>query len=200
MKKILLTGGGTAGHVMPPHLALIPYLRDKDYHIDYIGSYNGIEKTLIEKENIPYYGIASGKLRRYFDLKNFTDIFRIKWGGIIQATYRIARLKPDVIFSKGGFVTVPPVVIGGGWLNRVPIIIHESDMTPPGLANRIALRFARKICTTFKKTLNYVPHDKGGEHTGSPIRTSLLEGAAKEGHTFTGLDTNKPVIMMTGGS
>lgn len=194
MKKILLTGGGTAGHVMP-HLALVPYLRDGGYHIDYIGSYDGIERTLIEKENIPYYGIASGKLRRYFDLKNFTDLFRIKLG-ILQATYRIKKLKPDVVFSKGGFVTVPVVI--GAWLNRVPIIIHESDMTP-GLANKIALKFAAKICTTFSKTLKYVPADKG-IHTGSPIRSSLFAGSRKEGLKFTGFTGDKPVLMMTGGS
>lgn len=194
MKKILLTGGGTAGHVMP-HMALIPYLKEASYHIDYIGSYKGIEKKLITEIDIPYFGIASGKLRRYFDWKNFTDIFRIMFG-TLQATYRIARLKPDVVFSKGGFVTVPVVV--GAWLNRVPIVIHESDMTP-GLANRIALKFSKYICTTFEKTLRYVPKAKG-IHTGSPIRQTILDGNADKGYGFTGLDKDKPVLMMTGGS
>lgn len=194
MKKILLTGGGTAGHVMP-HLALIPYLKEAHYHIDYMGSYKGIEKTLITKENIPYYGIASGKLRRYFDFKNITDIFRIFWG-TLQATAKIARLKPHVVFSKGGFVTVPVVI--GAWLNRVPIIVHESDMTP-GLANKIALKFAKKICTTFEKTVTYVPAGKG-VYTGSPIRGSLLQGHRDQGLAFTGFTGTKPVLMMTGGS
>ena len=194
MKKILLTGGGTAGHVMP-HLALMPYMKEKGYHIDYIGSYKGIEKTLIEKEGIPYYGISSGKLRRYFSWENFTDIFRITWG-TLQATWRINRLKPDVVFSKGGFVTVPVVI--GAWLNRVPVIIHESDMTP-GLANRIALRFAKKICTTFEKTLNYLPEEKA-VYTGAPVRKEVLKGNRDSGFSFTGLDAGKKTLLLTGGS
>ncbi len=194
MKKILLTGGGTAGHVMP-HLALLPYLKASGYEVDYIGSYDGIEKRLIEGESIPYYGIASGKLRRYFDLKNFTDLFRITLG-IVQATYRIKRLKPDVVFSKGGFVTVPVVI--GAWFNRVPVIIHESDMTP-GLANKIALRFAKKICTTFEPTLKYLPKDKG-VFTGAPIRQNVLEGSRKSGFAFTLLDPDKKTVLLTGGS
>ncbi len=194
MKKILLTGGGTAGHVMP-HLALLPYLKKHGYHIDYIGSYKGIEKTLIEKEKVPYYGISSGKLRRYFDWKNVTDLFRIGWG-IVQATHRIRHLKPDVVFSKGGFVTVPVVI--GAWVNRVPVVIHESDMTP-GLANKIALRFSKKICVTFEQTLKYLPNDKA-VFTGAPIRKSVLEGSKKKGYVFTSLDSSKPTIMLTGGS
>ena len=194
MKKILLTGGGTAGHVMP-HLALLPKLREMNWTVEYIGSYNGIEKKLITKEDIPYYGISSGKLRRYFDWKNFTDIFRIILG-TLQATYRIARIKPDVVFSKGGFVTVPVVI--GAKLNRVPVVIHESDMTP-GLANKIALRFAKKICTTFEPTLKYLPSDKA-VYTGAPIRPEVLSGSKSAGYSFTMLDSSKPTILLTGGS
>lgn len=194
MKKILLTGGGTAGHVMP-HLALLPYLKDKAYVVNYIGSYYGIEKTLIEKEGITYYGIASGKLRRYFDWKNFTDLFRILLG-ILQATYRIRRLKPDVVFSKGGFVTVPVVI--GAWINQVPVIVHESDMTL-GLANRIALRFSQKICTTFEPTLKHLPQSKR-VFTGAPIRKEIFEGDKSEGYRFTLLDKHKPTLLLTGGS
>lgn len=194
MKKILLTGGGTAGHVMP-HLALIPYLKKNNYHIDYMGSYNGIEKILIKKEGIPYYGIASGKLRRYFDLKNFTDPFRVIFG-TFQAIHHIHKLKPNVVFSKGGFISVPVVI--GAWFNRVPIVIHESDMTP-GLANKIALKFAQKICTTFDSTLKYVPTSKG-IHTGSPIRMSVLTGDKNKGLNYTKLPDDKPILMITGGS
>ena len=194
MKKILLTGGGTAGHVMP-HLALLPYLRENGFEITYIGSYKGIEKTLIEKENIPYKGINSGKLRRYFDWKNLSDIFRI-FQGILQATLHIRKIKPDLVFSKGGFVSVPVVI--GAYLNRVPIVIHESDMTP-GLANKIALRFAQKICTTFEETLRYLPASKA-VHTGSPIREAMLAGNREAGLAFTGFDGTKPVILLTGGS
>lgn len=194
MKRILLTGGGTAGHVMP-HLALLPYLKDHGYDIVYIGSQKGIERTLIEKEKLPYYGIASGKLRRYFDWKNFTDIFRIGWG-IVQATYRIRRLKPTLVFSKGGFVTVPVVI--GAWLNHVPVVVHESDMTP-GLANKIALRFAMKICTTFEETLRYLPKEKA-VFTGAPIRQTILNGDSGKGYQYTGLDPQKKTLMLTGGS
>jgi UDP-N-acetylglucosamine--N-acetylmuramyl-(pentapeptide) pyrophosphoryl-undecaprenol N-acetylglucosamine transferase len=194
MKKILLTGGGTAGHVMP-NLALVPYLKDRDYHIDYIGSKIGIEKTLIEQEGLPYYGIASGKLRRYFDFKNFTDLFKIAFG-TFQSIFLIHKLKPNLVFSKGGFVSVPVVI--GAWVNRVPIIIHESDMTP-GLANKIALRFTNKVCTTFESTLKHLPPSKG-YFTGSPIRHAILHGDPSKGLAFTNLEGEKPVLMMTGGS
>ena len=132
MKRIILTGGGTAGHVTP-NIALLPRLRELQYDIHYIGSYNGIEKELIAKQQIPYHGISSGKLRRYFSLKNFTDPFRVL-KGFNEANHLIKTLKPDVIFSKGGFVSVPVVIAGKR--NHIPVIIHESDMTP-GLANRI---------------------------------------------------------------
>ncbi|PKM56525.1 MAG: undecaprenyldiphospho-muramoylpentapeptide beta-N-acetylglucosaminyltransferase [Firmicutes bacterium HGW-Firmicutes-3] len=194
MKKIILTGGGTAGHVMP-HLALLPYLREKDYHVDYIGSKDGIEKKLIEKEGLPYYGIASGKLRRYFDFKNFTDLFKI-FLGTIQSIFLMYQLKPNLVFSKGGFVTVPVVI--AAWLTKVPVVIHESDMTP-GLANKIASRFAVKICTTFESTLAHIPASKG-VHTGAPIRGELLLGEGHKGHVYTRLDHNKAILMVTGGS
>ena len=135
MKHIVLTGGGTAGHVTP-NIALIPKLRELGYKISYIGSYEGIEKKLIEELGIPYYGISSGKLRRYFDLKNFSDPFRVL-KGFSQARKILKELKPDVVFSKGGFVTVP-VVIAAKRL-KIPALIHESDMTP-GLANKLCIR------------------------------------------------------------
>ena len=126
MKKIVLTGGGTAGHVTP-NIALIPTLKKKGYKISYIGTYDGIEKELIEEIGIPYYGISSGKLRRYFDLKNFTDPFRVI-KGFFEAKKLMKKLKPDVVFSKGGFVTVPVVLAAAS--KKIPVIIHESDMAP----------------------------------------------------------------------
>lgn len=192
--KILLTGGGSAGHVMP-HLALLPYFKAAGDDLYYIGSKSGIEKTLIEKEGIPYKGIASGKLRRYIDFKNLTDIFRVVFG-TLQATFYIRRLKPQVLFSKGGFVSVPVAI--GAYLNRVPVIIHESDMTP-GLANKIALKFCKKVCTTFEETLKYLPKEKA-IHTGSPIRSALLEGDRAAGLSMCGFREEKPVILLTGGS
>ncbi|HIZ07270.1 MAG TPA: undecaprenyldiphospho-muramoylpentapeptide beta-N-acetylglucosaminyltransferase [Firmicutes bacterium] len=194
MKKIILTGGGTAGHVTP-NLALVPALRELGYEIRYIGSYNGIEKELIEKAGIPYDGISSGKLRRYFSLKNFSDPFRIL-KGLAQAKKILKREKPDVIFSKGGFVAVPVVLAAKQ--RHIPVIIHESDMTP-GLANRLCISSARNVCCNFPETLNYLPADKA-VLTGSPIRRELLNGSVLSGLKFTGLSSEKPVILVIGGS
>ena len=152
MKRIVLTGGGTAGHVTP-NIALLPKLRELGYDIHYIGSYEGIEKKLIEDVNVTYYGIASGKLRRYFDLNNFSDPFRVI-KGYFQAKSLMKKLKPDVVFSKGGFVTVPVVIAAGK--RHIPAIIHESDMTP-GLANKLCLSSATKVCCNFPETVNNLP-------------------------------------------
>ena len=194
MKKIILTGGGTAGHVTP-NIALLPALKEAGYEVEYIGSYNGMEKDLIEKEGIPYHGISSGKLRRYFDWKNFSDPFRVIHG-YGQARSLIKKIKPAIIFSKGGFVSVP-VVLAAKSLH-VPAIIHESDMTP-GLANRIAMRGAVKICCNFPETLKYLPEGKG-VLTGSPIRQQLLHGDRQKALEFTGLSGEKPILLIIGGS
>ena len=194
MKHIVLTGGGTAGHVTP-NIALMGRLKEQGYQISYIGSYNGIEKTLIEELGIPYYGISSGKLRRYFDLKNFTDPFRVL-KGFSEARKLLKQLKPDVVFSKGGFVTVP-VVIAAGRL-KIPAIIHESDMTP-GLANKLCIPSAVKVCCNFPETKAHLPEGKAVV-TGTPIRPELLQGDADKGRAFTGFTSEKPVIMIIGGS
>lgn len=194
MKKIVLTGGGTAGHVTP-NLALIPALKQQGYDIIYIGSEQGMEKGLIEKTNITYYGIPTGKLRRYLSAKNISDVFRVV-SGIKQATALIKKIKPDIVFSKGGFVAVPVVL--GAKFNKVPVIIHESDMTP-GLANRIAMPFAKKVCTTFPETLEYITKGKG-INTGTPIRKELFEGKKEKGLKICGFTEQKPIIMMMGGS
>ena len=194
MKRIILTGGGTAGHVTP-NIALLPRLKELGYDIHYIGSYNGIEKNLIEQFEIPYHGISSGKLRRYFSLQNFTDPFRVL-KGFGEAKKLIKTLKPDVIFSKGGFVSVPVVIAGKQC--RVPTIIHESDMTP-GLANKLSIPSASKVCCNFPETLNHLPKEKA-VLTGSPIRQELLTGDRDAALKFCGLDANKPVILIIGGS
>ncbi len=194
MKRIILTGGGTAGHVTP-NIALLPRLRELDYDIQYIGSYNGMEKDLIEQEGVPYHGIATGKLRRYFSLQNFTDPFRVI-KGFGEARSLVKSLQPDIIFSKGGFVSVP-VVLAGASL-KVPVIIHESDMTP-GLANRISFRGATKICCNFPETMEKLPKDKA-VLTGQPIRQELLTGDKNKALEFTHLSPDKPTIMVTGGS
>ena len=194
MKRIILTGGGTAGHVTP-NIALLPKLQEMGFDIHYIGSYNGIEKELIEPFGIPYHGISSGKLRRYFSLQNFTDPFRVL-KGMGEARKLIRDLKPDVIFSKGGFVSVPVVLAGKKC--KVPVIIHESDMTP-GLANKIAIPSATKVCCNFPETLEYLPKDKA-VLSGSPIRQELLSGNKIAAMDLCGFSADKPIILVIGGS
>lgn len=194
MKHIVLTGGGTAGHVTP-NIAMIPVLREAGYKISYIGSYDGIEKKLIEELDIPYYGISSGKLRRYFDVKNFTDPFRVL-KGFHEAKKLLKQLKPDIIFSKGGFVTVPVVIAAKKC--KIPAIIHESDMTP-GLANKLCIPSAVKVCCNFPETVKSLPAEKA-VLTGTPIRKELLSGDKEAGRRFCGFSSDKPVLMVIGGS
>ncbi|MBO4766286.1 MAG: undecaprenyldiphospho-muramoylpentapeptide beta-N-acetylglucosaminyltransferase [Lachnospiraceae bacterium] len=193
MKRIVLTGGGTAGHVTP-NIALIDRLKEEGFEVFYIGSKTGIEKELIENLGIPYYGISSGKLRRYFSMKNFTDPFRVLHG-YREAKKILKELKPDVLFSKGGFVSVPVVTAAGK--AKIPTIIHESDMTP-GLANKLSIRYATRVCCNFAETLSHV---KGkGVHTGTPIRRELFTGSREAGLAYAGLSGEKPVILVVGGS
>lgn len=194
MKRIILTGGGTAGHVTP-NIALMPALEKKGFDIRYIGSKNGMEREMIRAVHVPYYGISSGKLRRYFDVKNFTDPFRVL-KGYLEARSIMKKLKPDIVFSKGGFVTVPVVMAAKHC--GIPVIIHESDMTP-GLANKLALPSASKVCCNFPETLNHLPEEKA-VLTGSPIRKELFEGNRKKGLRFCGFTSDKPVLLIMGGS
>ena len=194
MKKIILTGGGTAGHVTP-NLALLPSLQELGYEIHYIGSKQGIEKKLIESAGIPYDAISSGKLRRYFDIKNFSDPFRVV-KGYWEALRLMKKYKPDVVFSKGGFVSVPVVLAAKHY--KIPTIIHESDMTP-GLANKLCIPSAKKICCNFPETLPYLPADKA-VLTGSPIRAEILKGDRLAGLKYTGLSPDKPIVLIIGGS
>lgn len=193
-KKIILTGGGTAGHVTP-NLALLPDLRQAGYEIAYIGSEKGIEKTLLAEAGVPYYAIPTGKLRRYLSRENISDMFKVV-KGIFAAKKLLKKEKPDLVFSKGGFVAVP-VVLAAKSL-RIPVIIHESDITP-GLANKLAMPSAKVICTTFPETLQYLPAGKG-IHTGSPIRRELFEGNREKGLSACGFDGKKPVLLLMGGS
>ena len=194
MKKIVLTGGGTAGHVTP-NIALIPGLKRMGYEIRYIGSYDGIEKKLIEEIGIPYTGISSGKLRRYMSAKNFTDPFRVL-KGYSEAKSFMKSYRPDVVFSKGGFVSVPVVLAAKKY--KIPVIIHESDMTP-GLANKLSIPSATKVCHNFPETAEYLPKGKA-VLTGSPIRAELLKGDSEKGLAMCGFKNDKPVIMVIGGS
>ena len=194
MKRIVLTGGGTAGHVTP-NIALIPRLKKLGYEISYIGSYEGIEKKLISDYDIPYYGVSTGKLRRYIDPKNLSDPFRVV-KGLAEARKILKDIRPDVIFSKGGFVSVP-VVRAAGELH-IPCIIHESDMTP-GLANKLCIPVAKKVCCNFPETVEKLPAGKA-VLTGTPIREELLKGSKEAAYELCGFTKDKPVLMVIGGS
>jgi UDP-N-acetylglucosamine--N-acetylmuramyl-(pentapeptide) pyrophosphoryl-undecaprenol N-acetylglucosamine transferase len=176
-------------------MALIPVLREKGYDIHYIGSYDGIEKKLMEDMGVPYHGISTGKLRRYFNLKNFSDPFRVI-KGLGEAKSLMKELKPDVVFSKGGFVAVPVVLAAHS--KHIPIICHESDMTP-GLANKIAIPKASKVCCNFPETVDKLPAGKAVV-TGTPIRKELFEGDPVEAMTFCGFKEVRPTLLIIGGS
>lgn len=194
MKKIVLTGGGTAGHVSP-NLALLPALKELGYEVYYIGSYDGMEKALVAPYGLPYTGISTGKFRRYFDLRNFSDPFRVL-KGIGEAKRALRSIRPDIVFSKGGFVSVP--VVRAAHDLRIPVICHESDITP-GLANRLCIPMASKVCCNFPETMKDLPKDKA-VYTGTPIRAELLNGSRERALAFTGLSGKKPVILVIGGS
>lgn len=194
MKKIVLTGGGTAGHVTP-NMALIPELQKQGYEVHYIGSYEGIESKLIPEMGVEYYGIASGKLRRYIDVKNLSDPFKVM-KGYGQARKLLKKINPDIVFSKGGFVSVPVVVAAKS--RKIPCIIHESDMTP-GLANKICIPCAQRVCTNFPETMKHIPAEKA-VLTGSPIREELFHGDKQRGLDFCGFDGSKPILLIIGGS
>ncbi len=194
VKRIVLTGGGTAGHVSP-NQALIPLLLEEGWEIHYIGTKSGIERSLIEPmQGVTYHAVSSGKLRRYFDLKNFTDPFRVI-AGMVQSFSIIRKLKPSIVFSKGGFVSVP--VVAGGWLCGVPVVMHESDITP-GLANKLCKPFAKAVCTTFPECAKLLGGK--GVQTGTPLRAQIFSGDRRKGLALAGFDGKKPVLMMIGGS
>lgn len=194
MKRIVFTGGGTAGHVTP-NLALMPHFLDGGWDVHYVGTADGIERRLVEPvEGVTYHSIHSGKLRRYFDVKNFTDPFRVIQGAA-EANGLMRRLKPDVLFSKGGFVSVP--VVYGAWMHRIPSVLHESDITP-GLANKITIPLAKTICTTFPEAAKSL--GAKAVYTGTPLRDMLFSGDRSRGLALAGFDGGKPVLLMMGGS
>lgn len=194
MKKIVLTGGGTLGHVTP-HLALIPHLQESGYEIHYIGTEKGMERDkMASVPGVTYHAVKSGKLRRYFSWQNFTDPFRVI-AGAFQASHVIGKIKPDVVFSKGGFVAVP--VVFGAWVHHVPVLCHESDLTP-GLANKLCKPFAQKIATTFPECAAAL--GPKAEMTGTPLRPELFHGDRAKGLALLHFDGSKPVLLMMGGS
>jgi len=193
--KIVFTGGGSAGHVIPS-IPIINALKKLNWDIYYIGSKAKIEYKLITKENIVFYGIASGKIRRYFSIQNFLDLFKVLYG-IIQSIFLLRKLRPDILFSKGGYVAFPVVI--AAWINRIPVITHESDVTP-GLANKLSYPFSAKICLTFKETLSFFKDSQKTVVSGTPIRDDLLSGDPKEGQNICSFKKEKMVILIIGGS
>ena len=197
MTRIVFTGGGTAGHVTP-NIALMDALKQKNpsCEIHYIGSPNGVEKAMISALHVPYHAVRSGKLRRYISFKNLLDPFNLVVG-IVQSAILLRHLKPSLVFSKGGFVAFPVVV--GAWINRIPVIAHESDMTP-GLANRLSYPFVNKICVTFAAAKKCFKNQDKVDVTGTPIRAELLQGDKAKGLTLCGFDDIKPCLLVIGGS
>ncbi len=193
-KTVVLTGGGTAGHVTP-NLAIIPKLEKMGFHIEYIGTKTGIEREIITRAGVPYHIISAGKLRRYFSLKNFIDPVKIV-AGCLKAKSILKKLRPSAVFSKGGFVGVP--VVFAAHCLKIPVVLHESDITP-GLANRLCIPRAKTVCVSFEPTLKLIPDGKG-VHTGLPIRGNLLEGDRQKGMAQSGFSGNKPVLLIMGGS
>lgn len=193
MKTIVLTGGGTAGHVSP-NLALLPHLLAEGYQVHYIGTRDGIEKKMTAVDGITYHSIQTGKLRRYVDIKNFSDPFRVL-AGCVQSLILLKKICPDVLFSKGGFVAVP--VVWAASRLHIPILCHESDLTP-GLANRLSGRYAKKICTAFPECAKAL--GAKGVQTGTPLRQTLFKGSREKGLKLAGFDGTKPVLLMMGGS
>ena len=193
---ILLTGGGTAGHAIP-NIALIQHLKESSgSKLLYVGSKLGIEKSLIQTTGIPYYAISTAKLRRHLSWRNLLIPGQLLLG-VVQSLVICCRHKPQIVFSKGGFVACPVVI--AAWLCRVPIVIHESDLTP-GLSNRLSIPFARLVCITFPITRTYIAHKKEVVLTGLPIRNSLSEGNAAAGLTWLGFKETHPVLLIWGGS
>jgi UDP-N-acetylglucosamine--N-acetylmuramyl-(pentapeptide) pyrophosphoryl-undecaprenol N-acetylglucosamine transferase len=193
-KHILFTGGGSAGHVTP-NLALIINAQKKAWRVSYAGSSQGIERALIKPLQIPFYPIQSGKLKRHFSWDNFLTPIKLLHG-IIQAYFLCKKIKPTLVFSKGGFVAVPIVI--GAWLNRIPIVVHESDLTP-GLANRLSYPFAKKVALSFEQSKRYFRQQKKLLYTGTPVREAMLQGNAAQGKVFCGFINEKPILLIYGG-
>ena len=200
--KILFTGGGTGGHIFPivaVERELRKAMKGKIVEFSYLGPKDNFAKILLSDEGIKVNWIMTGKIRRYFSFSSFFQniidvLFKIPLG-IVSAFFRIFFSWPDLIFSKGGFGSLPVVV--AGWLLRVPIFLHESD-TVAGLANKISSHFALQIFTSFPKTL-YLPPQKM-ILVGNPIRKELLQGSHEEARSSFNLSREKPVILLLGGS
>ena len=195
LSRVVVTGGGSAGHVVPA-VPVMQALLAQGCEVHFVGGKAGPERDLVAALPLRYHAVSTGKLRRYLSLENLLDCFRIP-AGILQAWWLLRRLRPQVVFSKGGFASFPAVV--GAWLNRVPVVAHESDLTP-GLANRLALPFVASLCVNFEPTVAKVAR-KRVVVTGTPLRRALLDGDAKRGRAMLGIgDEARRVLLVVGGS
>ncbi len=196
--SIAITGGGTAGHVFPGLAVAEELSRCWNGRLFWIGSKGGMEKDLVEKAGMPFFSIPAGKLRRYLSLRNITDMARV--GAGIMAAYRILRReRPAALFSKGGYVSVPPVIAAS--LLHIPCFTHDSDFDP-GLATRINARFCREIYVSVDRSLEYLPPAQRAKAvvTGNPVRSQILMGSAREGRRIVGCPDSKPLLLVIGGS
>ncbi|MDP2624672.1 MAG: UDP-N-acetylglucosamine--N-acetylmuramyl-(pentapeptide) pyrophosphoryl-undecaprenol N-acetylglucosamine transferase, partial [Candidatus Peregrinibacteria bacterium] len=197
--RILLSGGGTAGHVLP-HTAVVKQLEKQDPSLEvlYVGSQNGPERKIVHDWGWHYTSIPVGKWRRYWDWRNLVDPFKVLFG-ILKSEWIIVQFRPDVIFSKGGFVSVPLIL--AGWLLRIPIVIHDSDAMP-GLTTRIAARFAKTICLGYEEAKARLPKSshKKVVVSGTPVREEMLRGNVERGRKLAGFKGGKPVVLVMGGS
>lgn len=207
-EKIVLTGGGTAGHIWP-HFALFDCQGSKlkesflgnALEVHYMGSRGGMEQELVKAEQPEwhYHEIATGKLRRYFSFQNFLDLFNVILG-FFQAFFLLGKIKPGVIFSKGGFVSAP--VVWAGWIRKIPVVIHESDATL-ALATKLTIPFAKKILTSFPETKEQVPlkFQKNVLQIGLPLRESLFSIEKQQGKShFKFSDNSRKTLLIFGGS
>ena len=195
--RIVLTGGGSGGHVMPL-VAVAQSLRGKlgdraDFL--YIGSEGKIEQDAMTEAGVPVKFVLTGKMRRYFSLRNFSDFFKVPVG-FVQALWHLLRYMPDVVFSKGGHVAVPVVL--AAWLYRIPIVTQDSDAVP-GMATRMLGKFANRIAVAYPSAMKYFPADSVAL-VGNPVRTDILTGSVDEARKLFGLDETKPTVLVLGGS
>ena len=212
-KKIVIVfaGGGTGGHIYPG-IAIADELKKNSnestkIEIHWIGNSKGMDSVIIEKNLLSsggsvfcFHGIPCGKLRRYFSLKNFTDFFKI-FAGFIKSFFILKKIKPDFLFSKGGFVSVPPCAAAA--ILKIPYFTHECDFTP-GLATRINSKKASKILISYEETKNYFSSFQKGKCvvTGNPVRPAFYNDSSKAGKKFLGIDNGckKNILLILGGS
>jgi UDP-N-acetylglucosamine--N-acetylmuramyl-(pentapeptide) pyrophosphoryl-undecaprenol N-acetylglucosamine transferase len=198
MRCIAFTGGGTGGHIYPG-LAVAAGLRAAGgVRVIWIGSEAAFDREVVEKAGIRFFAIKSGKLRRYFSLKNLTDIFNIA-AGYVQARRILRKERPALLFSKGGFVSVPPCIAARSL--RIPAITHESDFSP-GLATKINALFAAKVCLSYEESAAFFPRAirRKTIHTGNPVREAFHAADRKRGFAFLGVPDTARVLLVLGGS